>query len=96
MLGKYLVKDEPAGRRTSESGTTVVGAEEVQGQQPQQQQVGVGEKRKGKKGGDEKGGAGGEDPQECLTCHAKSSPEWRRGPLGECFHARRLVGRVER
>jgi len=22
------------------------------------------------------------EPQECLTCHAKSSPEWRRGPFG--------------
>ncbi|KAG8903910.1 hypothetical protein FRB99_002567 [Tulasnella sp. 403] len=22
------------------------------------------------------------EPQQCLTCHAKSSPEWRRGPLG--------------
>lgn len=24
----------------------------------------------------------GAEPQECLTCHAKSSPEWRRGPFG--------------
>ncbi|KAG8919755.1 hypothetical protein FRC01_001118, partial [Tulasnella sp. 417] len=39
--------------------------------------------------GDEEGPEGkkrrqddkGAEPQECLTCHAKSSPEWRRGPF---------------
>lgn len=78
VFAKYIVQ-ESGGRRTSESGTTVVApSEDGEGKKRKRDEK---EKDKEKGGAGEKG-AGGEDPQECMGCKAKSSPEWRRGPMG--------------
>ncbi|KAG9003567.1 hypothetical protein FRB93_010985 [Tulasnella sp. JGI-2019a] len=84
LLGSYLIK-AGGGDARRQSGASVGSGVGLNAVAPAAIEVevdgsnGRDSKKTKRGGGDDKNG---DDPQECLTCHAKSSPEWRRGPLG--------------